>query len=94
MHIVFLIESVSGRIKFIEKVAVCAKFVLKYLSCEEMVVSLHWKQNENMRLKNLLSNTMKTLFFEHKSNALFFVAWKFKLKELLCYKQKLVLSQE
>lgn len=41
MHIVFLIESVSGRIKFIEKVAVCAKFVLKCLSCEEMVVSLH-----------------------------------------------------
>lgn len=41
MHIVFLIESVSGRIKFTEKVAVCAKFVLKCLSCEEMVVSLH-----------------------------------------------------
>lgn len=41
MHIVFLTDCVSGRIKFIEKVAVCAKFVLKYLPCKEMVVSLH-----------------------------------------------------
>lgn len=41
MHIVFLTDCVSERIKFIEKVAVCAKFVLKYLPCKEMVVSLH-----------------------------------------------------
>lgn len=32
------------------------------------------KTEREYEIENLLSNTMKTLFFEHKSNALFFVA--------------------